>query len=181
MAKVYLIGSLKNPRVPEIAEMLRDEDYTVFDDWYAAGPEADDKWQEYEQNRGRTYPLALKGYAANHVYDFDKKHLNSADMGVLITPAGKSGHLELGYLIGQGKPGYILIDGDHPARWDVMYLFAKGVYFAFDDLLEAMNKEDAKTDCCGIPCSDPAIGYIEMCLLPPFHTGPHQSQNTTWG
>jgi len=40
--KLYLIGSLRNPRVPEVAEILRWNGHLVFDDWYAAGPEADD-------------------------------------------------------------------------------------------------------------------------------------------
>src|SRR5574337_842045 len=107
---VYLIGSLRNPRVPEVAAAIRAEGYDVFDDWYAAGPEADDYWQKYEQGRGHDFTLALQGYAANHVFNFDRHHLDRCDMGVLLLPAGKSGHLELGYMIGQGKPGFILMD-----------------------------------------------------------------------
>lgn len=131
---IYLIGSLRSPRVPEIASKLRGAGYEVFDDWYAAGPEADDYWQKYEQERGNSYASALVGFAANHVYEYDKFHLDRSDLGVLVLPAGKSGHLELGYLIGQGKPGFILCDGV-PERWDVMYRFAKGVYFDYPALL----------------------------------------------
>ena len=75
MANIYLIGSLRNPRIPEIAEQLRNAGHEVFDDWYAAGPEADDYWQKYEQNRGHNYKQALEGYAAKHVYNFDKFQL----------------------------------------------------------------------------------------------------------
>ena len=42
-------------------------DVEVFDDWYAAGPEADDYWKSYEINRGRDYIDALSGRAARHV------------------------------------------------------------------------------------------------------------------
>jgi len=59
-------------------------------------------------------------------------------VGVLVLPAGKSGHLELGYMIGQGKPGYILLDGE-PERFDVMYNFATGVFTNLSDLLKVIG------------------------------------------
>ncbi len=46
---IYLIGSLRNPNIPAIANELRTLGYEVFDDWYAAGPEADDYWKSYEK------------------------------------------------------------------------------------------------------------------------------------
>lgn len=136
--KVYLIGSLRNPEVPKLAEKIRELGFEVFDDWYAAGPEADDKWRDYEKARGHTYKEALKGFAADHVYKFDLKHLNECDIAVLHLPTGKSGHLELGYVIGKGKISYILLD--NPERWDVMYLFARGVFNSFEELKEELKK-----------------------------------------
>ncbi len=136
---IYLIGSLRNPQVPVIAEQLRAAGHETFDDWYAAGPEADDKWRDYERGRGRSYPEALSGYAAGHVFDFDRHHLERADAVVLMLPAGKSGHLELGWAIGRGKPGYILLDD--PERWDVMYKFATGVFYSVDDLIMALKPQ----------------------------------------
>lgn len=135
MKKIYLIGSLRSSKVPEIANKLRDEGFEVFDDWYAAGPEADDYWQKYEEGRGHNYKEALGGYAAVDVYNFDKTHLDRCDLAVLVLPAGKSGHLELGYMIGTGKPGYILFDEKMSDRWDVMYLFADGVFFDLKSLI----------------------------------------------
>ncbi|MDO8516423.1 MAG: hypothetical protein Q7S28_04175 [bacterium] len=136
--KVYLIGSLRNPEVPKLANMIRELGFDVFDDWYAAGPEADDKWRDYEKERGHSYIEALDGYAANHVYHFDLKHLDECDIAILLLPAGKSGHLELGYCIGRGKRGYILLDT--PERWDVMYLFADGVFATFKALKKELLK-----------------------------------------
>lgn len=136
--KIYLIGSLRNPETPKIAQEIRRLGFIVFDDWYAAGPEADDKWRDYEKARGHTYREALKGLAANHVYQFDLKHLNECDIAILYLPAGKSGHLELGYAIGKGKRGYILLD--NPERWDVMYLFAHGVFHSFKELEKELRK-----------------------------------------
>lgn len=136
---IYLIGSLRNPEVPVVAKALRDAGYEVFDDWYAAGPEADDYWQRYEQDRGHSYSVGLAGHAAQHVFGFDKTFLDRASAGILLLPAGKSGHLELGYLIGRGSPGYILMPGE-PERWDVMYNFASGVFTSVEALLKEAGK-----------------------------------------
>ena len=59
---IYLIGSLKNPLVPKTGVLLRENGFEVFDDWYAAGPEADDMWQEYEQLKGihLFFPISKK-------------------------------------------------------------------------------------------------------------------------
>lgn len=126
MAKVlYLIGSLRNQRIPELAKRLRVEcpDVEVFDDWYAAGEEADDYWKTYEQDRGRTYEQALGGYAAKHVFEFDKHHLDRSSHVLLVLPAGKSGHMELMYgAYGVGAKAAILLDPED-VRWDVMYQF----------------------------------------------------------
>lgn len=140
MRSLYLVGSLRNPEIPRIGMQIRALGYEVFDDWHAASPTADDAWKEYEEIRGHTYPQALKGWAAKHIFAFDLCHLNRMDGGVLVLPAGRSGHLEFGYLMGQGKPGYILLDQNVP-RWDVMYQFANGgVYETLADLLQVLER-----------------------------------------
>jgi len=135
---IYLIGSLRNPEVPKIAAYLREDRHEVFDDWYAAGPTADDSWRDYEQQRGHSFEQALHGHAADHVFQFDKYHINRADAAVLVLPAGKSGHLELGYAIGLGKYGFILLD-NQPDRFDVMYRFANGVYSSLEELRDRLS------------------------------------------
>jgi nucleoside 2-deoxyribosyltransferase len=139
---IYLIGSLRNPSIPELGEALRNLGYEVFDDWHAAGPTADDEWQRYEKARGHSYPNALRGWAAKHVFEFDKKHLDRCDAAVLVMPAGKSGHLELGYMAGKGKRTFVMFEQE-PERWDVMYQFAEEVFFGRLDFLEFMNVETA--------------------------------------
>ena len=138
-SSIYIIGSMRNPRVPLVAKALRELGYDVFDDWYSVGPEADDKWQEYEKARGRTYREALAGYHAQHAFALDKHHLDRCGACVLVAPAGKSGHLELGYMIGRGKPGYILLDGE-PERFDLMLLFATTIFVSLDELLVSAGK-----------------------------------------
>ena len=137
MSVIYLIGSLRNPDIGAIADKLRKAGHEVFDDWYSAGPEADDWWRTYEKAKGHNYKEALSGYAAKHVFEFDKSHLDRCDIAVLALPAGKSGHLELGYILGRGKPGYILLDD--PDRWDVMYQFADDVFYSVEELITELK------------------------------------------
>lgn len=122
---LYLIGSLRNDRVPRLAETIRKNNPSieVFDDWYAAGPEADDFWKEYEHQRGRSYQDALQGHAARNVFAFDKRNLDRCTHAMLVLPAGKSGHMEVMYAAyGVGAKTAILLDPED-VRWDVMYQF----------------------------------------------------------
>ena len=142
MKQIYLIGSLRNLEIPKVAASLRKYGFKVFDDWWSASPDADDWWQEHERGKGKTYHEALNGPHADCVFNFDLKHIEASDIGVLVLPAGKSGHLELGYMIGRGKPGYILFDKE-PERYDVMYKFAKDVFFDVDKLGETLAKNQS--------------------------------------
>ena len=137
MKQLYIIGSLRSPNPPMVAKEVRRLGYRAFDDWYAAGPEADDYWKKYEQERGRGYIEALQGAAARNVYAFDKLNMDESDGAILVLPAGKSGHLELGYMAGKGKPTFILLEEDSD-RWDVMYQFATEVT-TFDKLEETLR------------------------------------------
>lgn len=138
---LYVIGSLRNKEVPVIAQALRRDvpGLEVFDDWFSAGPEADDHWKDYEVSRGRAFIEALAGRAARNVFRFDKANLDRCDAAVLVLPAGKSGHLELGYVAGTGKPTFILNPKD-AERWDVMYNFATAVVPTVDVLVETIRR-----------------------------------------
>ena len=138
--QIYVIGSLRNESIPDIAKELRELNFIVFDDWHSVSPNGDDLWKDYETKRGRTYEESLKGWHAHNVFNFDKKHIDNSDIGVLIMPAGKSAFLELGYMIGQGKPGFILMDEQD--RYDVMVLFTEvtggTVCFSIDAMKEKL-------------------------------------------
>lgn len=137
--KVYLISALKHSGVVHLGNKLRKLGFDVFDDWYAAGPEADDYWAKYEKARGRTYTEALEGWHAKHVFALDYQHLLQADVGILLLPASRSAHLEAGFLAGQGKPVFVLME-EGQDRWDVMYLLLTKVFTDEDDLLEHMKE-----------------------------------------
>jgi len=141
--QIYMIGSLRNEKIPHIAKKIRGLGFKAFDDWFSPGPEADEFWRKYEKVRGSTYKEALTNWAGRHVFEFDKHHIDKSDIGVLISPAGKSGHLELGYMIGQSKPCFIYFEKE-PERWDVMYQFCflngGDICFSEEELFEALKK-----------------------------------------
>ena len=136
MRSIYVIGSMRNPRVPIVAQALRDIGWDAFDEWYSAGPEADDKWQEYERARGRSYREAAAGYHARNAFSLDRFHLERCDCAVLVMPAGRSAHNEIGFVEGRNKQAFILLDGE-PERYDIMPPnFASGVFVSLEEMIE---------------------------------------------
>lgn len=139
MIGTYLIGSLRNPRVPEIANELRRAGIEVYDDWYSPGPEADEYWQKYENLRGRAYKEAVNGHHAQHVFEVDLYHLNRLPTATLVLPAGRSAHMELGYKAAdEGSRTYVLFDQE-PERFDIMYRFADDLCFSVRELIECLK------------------------------------------
>lgn len=136
---IYLIGSLRNPKIRLIAASLRARGYDVFDDWHGTHAQADDEWQKYANQRGWTYQEALAGASAQSIFNLDKTHLDRADAVVMVLPCGRSGHLELGYARGCRKPGFILLNGKVD-RYDVMYSFATAIVADMLTLFKALKK-----------------------------------------
>lgn len=134
-----MIGALKNEQIPIIGDALRVAGHSVFDNWIAAGPEADDYWRAYEQGRGRSYREALASPEAIHNFEFDKKWLDWCDTGVLVLPAGKSGHMELGYLSGRGISTHVLFEEEPTGRYDLMYQLFDGIHFSVEELVAALG------------------------------------------
>ena len=135
---IYIIGALNNWAIPDIANELTERGHEVFSDWITPGPEADTYLLKYAKIRGWSYKQALASYAAKHVFEFDKFHLDRCDMAVAIAPFGKSAMLELGYTIGKGKPGYIYFT-EEPERFDVMFQFATDIFFSKEELYNAVG------------------------------------------
>lgn len=133
---IYVVGSLAGTRVEEVADRLREAGHDVFDQWRAA---QGDYWADYAIRRGMNFREALAMDFTETAFQFDMKHLLKADVGVLVMPAGRSAGLELGWLLGRGKRGYILYDGE-PERPDLMAKLATGVYFTVEDLVDELSR-----------------------------------------
>jgi len=145
MKSIYIIGALKNRTIPHLANQIEKLGIEAFDSWQSPGPDADIYLKKYEKLRGRNHLQAMKGYAAQQIFQFDKNHLDRCDAAVLVMPAGKSGHLELGYTIGRGKPGFILFDRE-PRKYDIMHLFATDIFYSTKDLLKQLKKLKEKNN-----------------------------------
>lgn len=139
ITSLYVGGSLRNPKIPEFAKKISDLGIDAFADWFQPGPEADDRWRDYAHARGWTYQQALESPGAYQIFDFDKAHLDRCDGMVLLYPAGKSAHTELGYTIGRGKPGYIVFD-EVPERWEVMVKFATKIFFSQEEFFQFLKE-----------------------------------------
>lgn len=144
---LYLIGSLRNERIPILANRLRAENphMEVFDEWYSAGPEADDYWKAHQQSKGLAYQEALEGYAARNVFGFDKRHLDRSTHAILVLPAGKSGHMEIMYAAyGVGAETAILLDTED-VRWDVMYQFIPTILTTDEEITPWLQDQQEST------------------------------------
>lgn len=136
---IYLVGALKNEKIPHLALTLRKEGYEVFAEWHNPGPEADMFWQEHEKLKGSSYKEALAGSHVENVFYYDQAYIDLSDIVVLVMPAGKSGHLELGYAAGSGKKTFILLDKE-PDRYDVMPRFANAICNDVAELIEELRR-----------------------------------------
>jgi len=137
---VYLISSLKNNKqVHCVHKTLEELGYEVFSDWLSAGPDADDYLRDYYRERGFNYRQIMKSYSAQQIFKYDKYHLDRCDCAIMVMPAGKSGHLELGTVIGSGKPGYILFDSE-PERVDIMHGFATGIFLSMEEMIDHFKR-----------------------------------------
>jgi hypothetical protein len=137
---IYLMGSLKNPKVPDIANALRKNGFDVFDEWFAAGPSADKHWKAYAQGRGLNYRDALSLPFVETAYGFDWNHLVMCKAGVLVMPAGKSAHIELGLYRGWGKPCWMLHEGEPQGEdWELMPKIATGMAYSVEELVAMLT------------------------------------------
>lgn len=164
--KVYLIGALKCKTIPTLAGILRADGLTVYDDWWSAGEHADSEWRKHEQLRGRSFAEALKGEHAQNVFQFDKKLLDQSDAAVLVMPAGKSAHIELGYMVGRGKRTAVLLT--EPDRFDVMYAFADTVVETVEELRTWLHERSLDKSYrlrplgCNL-CGAPRMEHFNLC------------------
>jgi hypothetical protein len=137
---IYVIGSLRNPRIIEIANGIQSLGIEAFADWAGAGESADDSLRDYAKARGLDYKQTLQTYGAKHIFEFDKKHLDRCDAAVMVLPCGRSAFLEAGYTVGNKKPCYALFD-ETPPRIDVMLQFLTDIFFSKEELYEALKKQ----------------------------------------
>lgn len=134
---LYVASSWRNTGYSAVVERLRREGFPLYDfrnpgaGTAFAWDDVDPGWRSWtarEYVQGLEHPLAVAGFAS------DFAAMQRADAVVLVLPAGRSAHLELGWAVGQGKRTAILTrDGEEPE------LMAKMVDLITDDLDEVVG------------------------------------------
>lgn len=145
--KVYVASSWRNTRLDGLFAALRAAGFECYDfratnrsfNW----AEIDPSWDPMnpvltaaEHRRALLAPVAQEAFANDH------GGLDWCDAGVIVLPCGRSAHLEAGYLIGKGKPVFVLLaDGERP---DLMNLLATPARIHSDPsgLIAQMANED---------------------------------------
>jgi hypothetical protein len=127
--KVYVASSWRNEHYQQAAcGLLLTHGHRVYDFRHPrAGDngfhwsEIDPGWKSWTVAQYRDallHPLAEAGFQS------DKEALDWADTGVIVMPCGRSAHLELGYLSGQGKP--CIVFALEPMEPELMVKLASG-------------------------------------------------------
>lgn len=136
--RIYTASSWRNERYPVVPERLKAEGFNVYDfrnpsdAWNGFHwSDIDPGWENWSAEKYREIlrsdPLCEKGFMS------DKAALDWCDVGVLVLPCGRSAHLEAGYLIGQTKRVYFLLD--EAPEPELMYLLGEDLILSLENLV----------------------------------------------
>lgn len=143
--KVYVASSWRNEqRQQEVVQALRAAGHEVYD---FRAPEAgnngfswsnvDPNWKSWTPEQFREalrHPVARKGFA------LDMSALESCDACVLVSPCGRSAHLELGWAVGAEKRTVALLGGDEP---ELMLSMVDRLCLTVPEVLDALAESPA--------------------------------------
>lgn len=133
--KIYVASSWRNSLQPDVVATLRQDGHEVYDfrnppNSHQGGfhwSEIDAQWRDWDTSaflKGLAHPIAKDGFQS------DWQAMQAADLCVLVTPCGRSAHLEGGYFA--GAPGKrLIIYLTHPQEPELMYKMA---HFISSDL-----------------------------------------------
>lgn len=143
MTKIYLATSWKNKYYEGVLSTLSIAGYDVYDfrqegfGWQEIDKDWKDKFHDH-----KAYLEALNKPRAEIGFKRDFDAMRAADICVVLTPSGRSAHMEFGWMIGQGKPGYVLLTD--PQEWDLMYKMANKICLSTQELLTALYEGTKK-------------------------------------
>lgn len=139
--RIYVATSWKNDLYPSVVLELRSHGHLVYDfrdanrafNWSQIDPAWD---QSNPVLSAEDLQRARSSREANVAYAHDKGALDWCDAGVVVMPCGRSAHLEAGYLIGQGKPVFILLaNGERPDLMHKLGRVCRGMWEIHDGLM----------------------------------------------
>jgi hypothetical protein len=111
--KVYVASSWRNELYPQVVKAISEAGHEVYDfrnpepgDHGFSWSEIDPDWKDWTPE---DYRAALRTPRAQDGFCKDAAALEDAEAVVLVTPCGPSAHLELGFGLGEGKLGIVLV------------------------------------------------------------------------
>ncbi len=116
--KVYVASSWRNEQLDEVVATLILDGHEIHDFREVSGfqwSDIDSDWQNWTESQ---YREALEHSLAQEGYDSDMEGIMWADAVLLVQPCGPSAHLELGWAMGNGKWGIVLLDFEPRVRHD---------------------------------------------------------------
>jgi len=140
--KIYIASSWKNwEMVRAIAYFLEKRGYQVDDFTNSDKGRYVFDYREIGNKDSFNAITFLEDIRSQRAFKEDKKWLDWANTCILVLPAGRSAHLEAGYI--KGKGGYLIIyhiGGFPQGEFDVMYGFADVLTPNIDYLPYALEK-----------------------------------------
>lgn len=153
--KIYVASSWRNKLQPEVVAALRDEGHEVYDFRHPAPGNDGFQWSAMDKdwqtwtlrqyvNRIEESPVAAAGF------QLDRDALHWCDTCVLVSPCGRSAHLEAGYAAGQGKDVIFLLqqEGFEP---ELMYLLGSGFVTTIEECKIALRFRRNRLTTLGYP------------------------------
>lgn len=139
--KLYVASSWRNKIKHQIVvQVLRNQGHECYD---FTNPELgnngfhwsdiDTKWKSWTPDQFRDNlldPIAVKAF------NLDYGAMKWADAGVLVTPCGRSAHLEAGFFVGSEKPLIILLSDGEP---ELMYSMASDICVSTEEVIRSLE------------------------------------------
>ncbi len=153
--KIYVASSWRNKLQPRVVAALRAEGHEVYD---FRNPEpgndgfhwsAIDREWKYWNLRQYVHQIETHAVAAAG-FKLDRDALNWCDTLVLVSPCGRSAHLEAGYACGQGKDVVFMLSEEN-FEPELMYLLGSGFVTNTTELCIALRFKRAKCTTIGYP------------------------------
>lgn len=123
---IYVASSVKNAHQPEVVAKLRECGCDVYDFHHPAPGKIGFKWDQIDPEWLKWTPQkwreVLNTPEAQAGYRADKEGMDRSECCVLVLPAGRSAHLEAGYMAGQGKAVFTAAFGEQAEVADLMAL-----------------------------------------------------------
>lgn len=114
--KIYVASSWKNQHQFGVVAALRDAGHEVYDFKHPVPDNTGFAWREvgFDQSdfTAADYVGALMHPRAVEGYSYDMAAMEACDACVLVLPAGRSASFELGWCLGRGKGGIIILPPD---------------------------------------------------------------------